>query len=210
MRETSTLRRPLITFGTVVIVVLIGAMSLQALASRSVFTGRSDVRTVTPGWVVVGVRAPESAGGTVALVPVGQSPLRARPWQAAEVAQLLNRNDVAGLMDYAAGQLQQPVSGAVVLDRLALAGLIDAVGGPDAEIAGEVGVADGDALAIVDAVLADRTGGRLLRVWTAICTTLPADDERVRGVVVSLGSALRATEGAHTVAHWLSEWRAGL
>ena len=116
----------------------------------------------------------------------------------------LQLNDPERLREGVGSELRRPMAGAVILDRLAFAGLVDAADGIT------LGADALDGLAAADAVLADPTGDTLRVAMLALLRELPADDERLAGLVRSLGSALKATAGAATVVQWMEFWQSRL
>lgn len=198
----STLRRPLIMFALGILAAVAGLLSVVTLAARGEFFAR-DLATpeVSSGWVVIGVRAPESQGGVITMLAVGGPTLEVDTRQLTVTRRPLQLNDPDGLRSAVADELRRPMAGAVIFDRLAFAGLVDAVDGIT------MGSTRLDGLAAADAVLADPTGARLQTAMQSLLRELPTDPQQREGLIRSLGSAMKGTVGASTVAQWLEFWQ---
>ena len=208
----STLRRPLMTAGIAVIAALVVLLSGYTLLARGTFTSTRVTETLSSGWVALGVRAPESAGGVVTVLPVGGPALSVQPVRLAAAADALSVNDPHGLSQAVGDGLERPMAGAVILDRYALAGLVDAVGGIDLEAGstGTVAAVHLDGVAAAAYVLRDPTGQRLFQSVDALLRVLPDDHNQLLGIVKSLGMSMRATVSAATVVQWLEFWQSRL
>lgn len=200
--QHSTLRRPLLTVGFGVLAAVAVLLSVFTLARTGVFETRADSpQRIASGWVAIGVRAPESQGGVVTVIPVGGPTAVVQPLRNDRAGNALRINDVQALQDAVGSALQRPMAGSVIFDRLAFAGLVDAVDGIDV---------DGtrlDGIAAADYVLADPYGRHLYIALTALLRELPTDEPKLTGLVRSLGSALKGTAGAGTVVQWLEFWQ---
>lgn len=203
--QHSTLRRPLIRTTLALLAAVAVLLSGFTLAAQGVFVTRTPASSdLSSGWVAIGVRAPESQGGVVTVLPVGGPELTAQALQLPAAERALRRNAPEELRDAVGSALQRPMAGAVVLDRLAFAGLVDAVDGIETDLGRLNGVA------AAAAVLADPTGARLHAAVVSLLRELPANEQQLTGLVRSLGSALKATDGATTVVRWLEFWQSRL
>lgn len=201
----STLRRPLLTTSIALLAAVAILVSVTALVARGVFVTRTaSGPELSSGWVAVGVRAPESAGGVVTAIPIGGPTVDVQPLDLPAALDALTLNDVGALESAVGSSLQRPMAGAMIFDRLAFAGLVDGVDGID--------VPDGhlDGMRAADYVLEDETGAHLYVALRALLAELPTNDQNVSGLVRSLGSALKSTDSASTVALWLGFWQRGL
>lgn len=220
----STLRRPLITLGVTVISALAVLLSVFTLIQRGTFLTDTTVDAPASGWVAVGVRAPEAAGGVVTTLNVGGPTLSVQPLRIDAATDALSINDAEGLNDAIATALQRPMAGAIIFDRLAFAGLVDAVDGVDVNLNHALSVhrVDGtvdvfepgmqtlDGIAAATYALSDPTGVRLHACVNALLAELPRDHDKLTGLVKSLGAAMRATTSAATVVSWLEFWESRL
>lgn len=220
----STLRRPLITLGVMLISALIVLLSIFTLISRGTFLSDNTSDAPASGWVAVGVRAPESAGGVVTALNVGGPTLSVQPLRIEAATEALSINDAEGLQNAIAASLQRPMAGAIIFDRLAFAGLVDAVDGIAVNlnhaltvhrVDGSVDVFEPgqqtlDGIAAATYALSDPTGVRLHACVNALLIELPSDHDKLAGLVKSLGSAMRATTSAATVVSWLEFWESRL
>lgn len=220
----STLRRPLITLGVMVMSLLVVLLSMFTLIKRGTFL--TDVTEEGPasGWVAIGVRAPESAGGVVTVLSVGGPSLSVQPLRIDAATDAMSINDAEGLNSAIATALQRPMAGSIIFDRLAFAGLVDAVNGIDVtlnhaltvhRVDGSVDVFEPgkqtlDGIAASTYALSDPTGVRLHTCINALLQELPTDHDRLTGLVRSLGAAMRATTSAATVVSWLEFWESRL
>lgn len=220
----STLRRPLITLGVMLISLLAVLLSAFTLIQRGTFL--TDVTDAAPasGWVAVGVRAPESAGGVVTALNVGGPALSVQPLRIDAATDALSINDAEGLNSAIASALQRPMAGSIIFDRLAFAGLVDAVNGIEVDLNHALSVhrVDGsvdvfepgpqtlDGIAASTYALSDPTGVRLHACINALLAELPRDHDKLTGLVKSLGAAMRATTSAATVVSWLEFWESRL
>lgn len=201
----STLRRPLLTAGFTLLAAVAVLLSVFTLAANGVFFTRTTTEpALASGWVAIGVRAPESAGGVVTALPIGGARVDLQPLQLPAATDALRLNDVGGLADAVGSALQRPMTGALIFDRLAFAGLVDGVDGID--------VANGhlDGIAAADYVLRDDSGVHLYAALHALLAELPTNEQKLTGLVRSLGSALKSTDGAATVVRWLEFWQSRL
>ncbi len=220
----STLRRPLLGLGVTLIAALIVMLSAYTLLARGTFTRTRVTATLAEGWVAVGVRAPESAGGVVTVLPVGGAHGAAADAASAATTAALAVNDSNGLSQSVADATHRTMAGAIILDRLAIAGLVDAVGGVRVPLDATLRVqrVDGgvtvfapgehtlDGIAAAAYVLADPRGVHLHRVLTALLPGLPDNHDMLIGVVRSLGMSLRATASEATVVQWVEAWQSSL
>lgn len=207
-----------------VISALIVLLSAFTLIQRGTFLTDVVADAPAPGWVAVGVRAPESAGGVVTALNVGGPTLSVQALRIDAATDALSINDAEGLMDAIATALQRPMAGAIIFDRLAFAGLVDAVDGIEVELNHALAVhrVDGrvdvfepgpqtlDGIAAATYALSDPSGVRLHACIDALLAELPTDHNRLTGLVKSLGSAMRATTSAATVISWLEFWESRL
>ena len=132
----------------------------------------------------------------------------------------------------ASATLGIPVDGSVTMDRLAFAGLVDSVGGawielsqpeqlpPDA--AGVVvtlpaGLVRLDGITAATYVTAPRLNEsedvsmeRFSEVWKAVLRRLPVSSERIRALVINLGSLARSTVDSDVFVTALDRARAGM
>ena len=139
----------------------------------------------------------------------------------------MGRKTVAYVMQTVQDQVQVRVDDAWVLDRLAFAGLVDAVGGVRIDVPEQViyltdrrqaavlpqGVQtlDGAVAAdyVLDAALRDEQQ-RLTRfqaVWDQVLRRFPSDPERARTLIVSLGALSKATMPTEELALLLQDAR---
>lgn len=220
----STLRRPLISLGVTLIAALVVLISAFTLIARGSFLTVGADAGLASGWVAVGVRAPEGAGGVVTLIPVGGPTVSVQPLRIDAATDALGINDAEGLRAAIGGALQRPMAGAVIFDRLAFAGLVDAVDGIVVpldhaltvhRVDGTVDVFEPgertlDGIAASTFALSDPTGVRLHAAVVALLAELPTDHDRLMGLVRSLGAAMRATTSAATVVQWLEFWESRL
>jgi len=139
----------------------------------------------------------------------------------------------AGIIAAAVGAtLAIPVEGSVTMDRLAFAGLVDAVGGAWIELAepeslppddqGVVttlpaGLVRLDGITAATYVTAPRLNEseqismeRFAAVWTAILRRLPVNPDRTRALVINLGSLARSTVNTDVLVAALDRARAGM
>lgn len=196
----STLRKPLLVVAMALLAAIGVLVSGVALAASGVFFTRTvPVQEVSSGWVVIGVRAPEAAGGVATALPFGGSDVEIEDVALASADRALSLNDPGELRDVVADASQRPMAGAVIFDRLAFAGLVDAVDG----IATKAGRLDG--IAAADYVLED--SGHLNEAMQELLRTLPTDQTKLDALVRSLGSAMKATTGAAGVVQWLEFWQ---
>lgn len=223
MRE-STLRRPLVTLAVMVILALVVSLSAFTLLARGTFTNLRITDTLSSGWVAVGVRAPEGHGGVVTALPVGGPSLKVQPIRFDEATAALSRNDANGLSQAVANAMQRPMAGAVILDRLAFAGLVDAVGGISVSLdhaivvhrvdgsadVFEPGLRHLDGIAAATFVLSDPRGLRLYAGLNALLLELPRDRSKLTGLVRSLGMSEQATVSEATIVQWLEFWESRL
>jgi hypothetical protein len=125
-----------------------------------------------------------------------------------------------------------PVEGSVTMDRLAFAGLVDAVGGAWIELAepeslppddqGVVttlpaGLVRLDGITAATYVTAPRLNEseqvsmeRFAAVWTAVLRRLPVNPDRTRALVINLGSLARSTVSTDVLVAALDRARAGM
>lgn len=220
----STLQRPLLTLGVIVILALVVALSAFTLLARGTFTNLRITDTLSSGWVAVGVRAPEGHGGVVTALPVGGPSLKVQPIRFDEATAALSSNDANALSQAVADAMRRPMAGAVILDRLAFAGLVDAVDGINVDLNRAVVVhrVDGsadvfepglrhlDGIAAATFVLSDPSGLRLHAAMNALLLELPRDHNKLTGLVRSLGMSERATVSEATFVAWLEFWESRL
>ena len=198
----STLRRPLLTTAIALLAAVAVLVSGTTLAARGVFFTRSATEPeLASGWVAVGVRAPESAGGVVTAIPFGGPRVDVQPLELPAATAALSLNDVDGLEAAVGTSMQRPMTGAIIFDRLAFAGIVDGVDGIDVP-AGHL-----DGMRAADYVLADATGQHLYVALRALLAALPTDQQKLSGLVRSLGSAMKSTDSASTVSQWLGFWQ---
>ena len=220
----STLRRPLLGLGLLVIAALVLLLSAFTLLARGTFTSTSLTTTLSDGWVAIGVRAPESAGGVATMLPVGGARGGREPVRSTAIDAALAINDGNGLSQAAADVTHRTMAGAVILDRLALAALVDVVGGVNVPVTTALRVprVDGavdtitpgrrtlDGIAAAQYALVDPTGADLYRTVMAILPGLPRNHDQLVGVVRSLGMSMRATASEATVVQWVEDWQGRL
>lgn len=220
----STLRRPLITLGVMVISALVVLLSVFTLFQRGTFLADATDPRPASGWVAIGLRAPEGAGGVVTVLDVGGPSLSVQPLRIEAATAALSINDAEGLSAAIAETKRRPMAGSIIFDRLAFAGLVDAVDGIAVpldhaltvhRIDGSVdvfepGVRTLDGIAASTFALSDPTGVRLHSCIEALLRELPTDRDRLTGLVKSLGAAMRATTSAATVVSWLEFWESRL
>ncbi len=220
----STLRRPLITLGVSLISLLIVLLSVFTLIQRGTYLSDSAGDAPASGWVAIGVRAPESEGGVVTVLAVGGPSFTVQPLRIDAATDALSINDAEGLNSVIATELRRPMAGAIIFDRLAFAGLVDAVNGIDVTLnhaltvhrvdgsvdVFEIGPETLDGIAASTYALSDPTGVRLFACINALLVELPTDHDRLTGLVRSLGAAMRATTSAATVVQWLEFWESRL
>jgi hypothetical protein len=220
----STLRRPLITLGVIVMSLLVVLLSAFTLIQRGTFLTDKTGDAPASGWVAVGVRAPEGAGGVVTALAVGGPAFTVQPLRIDAATEALSINDAEGLSAAIATALRRPMAGAIIFDRLAFAGLVDAVDGINVSLVHALTVhrVDGsvdvfepgqvtlDGIAASTYALSDPTGVRLHACINALVVELPTDHNRLTGLVKSLGAAMRATTSAATVVQWLEFWESRL
>ena len=220
----STLRRPLITLGVMVMSLLVVLLSAFTLIQRGTFLADTTDNAPASGWVAIGVRAPDSAGGVVTVLAVGGPSLTVQPLRIDAATDALSINDAEGLNSAIATELRRPMAGSIIFDRLAFAGLVDAVNGIDVtldhaltvhRVDGSVDVLEPglqtlDGIAAATHALSDPTGVRLHACINALLSELPTDHNRLTGLVKSLGAAMRATTSAATVVQWLEFWESRL
>ena len=217
-------RRPLMGAGIALLAALVVLLSAFTLLARGTFTSNRITDTLSSGWVAFGVRAPESAGGVVTVLPVGGPELSVQPLRIAAATDALSVNDPNALSDAIGSALSRPMAGAIIFDRLAFAGLVDSVGGIrvtldhaltvphidgsyDVVQAGERRL---DGLAAATYVLSDPQGQRLYGAVEALLRALPRDENKLTGLVRSLGMSMRGTVSAATVVQWLEFWQSRL
>ncbi len=119
------------------------------------------------------------------------------------------------------------VNGTFVMDRLAFAGLVDAVGGVSLDIKKPVVAKDGFGNVVAIVPLGSRTLdgpsaavyamylppgapeseriARFQQVWLKVLAQLPPQPERVRAILGSLGALARSTQPVEVVAQFLAE-----
>lgn len=117
--------------------------------------------------------------------------------------------------------------GALVLDRLAFAGLVDAVGGIQVEVPATVAFVDraGTTLAVIPAGTQALDGPeaalyatyltpgappeeqylRFQQAWNALLPLLPDSEDRMRAILGSLGALARSTQSIAPLAQFLTE-----
>lgn len=117
------------------------------------------------------------------------------------------------------------VDGALVLDRLAFAGLVDAVGGVTIEVADTTAFVDraGTTLAVIPAGTQNLDGPeaalyatfrgaelspasqyvRFQQVWNALVPLLPDSEDRMRAILGSLGALARSTQPVAPLSQFL-------
>lgn len=199
----STLRKPLLLVALALLAAIGVLVSGVTLASTGVFFTRTDdAQSISSGWVAIGVRAPESKGGVITALPVGGPSVDVQVFDLEADDRALVTNDPDALRDAVGTALQRPMAGAIILDRLAFAGLVDAVDG----ITTKAGNLDG--IAAADYALANPEN--LDDALTALLNALPAEPEKLEALVRSLGAALKATTGASGVVQWMEFWQGGL
>ena len=203
--QHSTLRRPLLTAGFTVLAAVAVLLSVFTLARSGVFDTRAETpQRIASGWVAIGVRAAQSQGGVVTVLPVGGPTAEVQPLRSGTAGDALRINDVQALRDVVGTALQRPMAGSVIFDRLAFAGLVDGVDGIDIEGRRLSGIA------AADYVLEDPYGRHLYTALTALLRELPGDEPKLTGLVRSLGSAMKGTAGSSTVVQWLEFWKTHL
>lgn len=220
----STIRRPLITVGVTIMVALVVLLSAFTLLARGTFTSSRITDTLPSGWVAVGVRAPASAGGVLALLPVGGPTVSLQSLENKAAADAIARNDPNGLSQVIADATSRPMAGAVVLDRLALAALVDVVGGVRVDVRAaftwsSTGSEGGTVqpgpqtlrgIAAATYALSEPSGAALRDVLAPLLHALPTEHHALIGIVRSLGMSMRATVSAATVVRWVEFWQSRL
>ncbi len=222
--DESRLRRPLLTLGVITILTLIVSLSAFTLLARGTFTNLRITDTLASGWVAVGVRAPEGQGGVVTALPVGGPTLKVQSIRFDGATVALSNNDANALSQAVATAMRRPMAGAVILDRLAFAGLVDAVNGINVSLnhaivvhrvdgsldVFEPGLRHLDGIAASTFVLSDPRGLRLNAALKALLLELPRDHNKLTGLVRSLGMSEQATVSEATVVRWLEFWESRL
>ena len=220
----STLRRPLVGLGLTIIAALVVLLSAYTLLARGTFTRTRVTTTLAQGWVAIGVRAPDSAGGVVTMLPVGGARGSGIDADSQASADAISVNDSNGLSQSVADSTHRTIAGAIILDRLAIAGLVDVVGGVRVDLTAPLHVhrVDGttdvygpgprtlDGIAAAVYALSDARGRQLRDVLIGLLPGLPHDHDALVGVVRSLGMSLRATASEATVVQWVEAWQASL
>jgi hypothetical protein len=137
----------------------------------------------------------------------------------------LGRKPVQYVMQTLESQVQVPVDDAWVMDRLAFAGLIDAVGGVRLDVAMrtaylddqglpqilEVGIQNLAGAQAADYVLDPSLRNEAMRlqrfqaVWDQVLRRFPADQERSRTLVVSLGVLSKTTMSTEELADFMTQ-----
>jgi hypothetical protein len=137
----------------------------------------------------------------------------------------LGRKPVPYVMETVQAQAQVPVDDAWVMDRLAFAGLVDAVSGVRLDIAEPTAYLDEEGLPqilpagrqilagaqaadyVLDASLRDENvrALRFRAVWDQILRRFPADPEKARTLIVSLGALSKTTLTTEALSDFLSD-----
>ena len=136
----------------------------------------------------------------------------------------LGRKKVPFVMTAIQNQSQVPVNDAWVMDRLAFAGLVDAVGGVELDLPGRTAYLNDQGLPefleagrqsmagaaaadyVLDPSLRDEAVrmARFQSVWDQILRRFPTDQEKARTLVVSLGALSKPTTNTDAVADYLA------
>lgn len=139
----------------------------------------------------------------------------------------LGRKPVPYAIETMQAQVQTPVDNAWVMDRLAFAGLVDAVDGVRVDVPDRAAyLTEQGTPRILDRGVTQMTGAqaadyvldsslrnervraaRFAAVWDQILRRFPADTERARALVVSLGALSKATMDTDELADYLSRAR---
>ena len=89
--QHSTLRRPLLTAGFTVLAAVAVLLSVFTLARSGVFDTRAETpQRIASGWVAIGVRAAQSQGGVVTVLPVGGPTAEVQPLRSGTHGELVN------------------------------------------------------------------------------------------------------------------------
>lgn len=203
----STLRRPLLSIGVLIIAALVVLFSAFTLLASGTFTSARITDTLSSGWVAVGVRGVDGDDGVVALLPVGGPNGSAEPVRIVGAAAAFRDNDPNALSQLVGDATRRPMAGAVILDRLAFAALVDVVPGIRLRSSGAGGPGRLDGLEAANYVLADPSGRNLQEGLYALLGSLPRGHDQLVGTVKSLGMSMRATVSAATVVQWLEYWQ---
>ncbi|TXH44299.1 MAG: LytR family transcriptional regulator [Actinobacteria bacterium] len=189
-----------------------------------------------PGTLLVQLRDPKLLAAGSVLLGVREGERLDQLWWTAQwwidqvgieevSAAELGRKPVPYVMQTVQNQIGVPVDDAWVLDRLAFAGLVDAVGGvridveqptvyltdagTPALIAAGIQTLSGAQAAdfVLDASLTDEDVrlGRFQAVWDQVLRRFPTDVDKARTLVVSLGALSKATMPTEELAVYLSE-----
>ncbi|MFN8182879.1 MAG: LCP family protein [Candidatus Nanopelagicales bacterium] len=189
--------------------------------NRTLLVQLRDSRLLAQGSVLMGV---EQDTRLVHLWWTGQWWIDQIGVQEVSAAEL-GRKPVPYLMDTVQNQVGVRVDDAWVLDRLAFAGLVDAVSGVRLEIPQlTVYLTDKDTPAVLPAGMRTLTGAqaadyvldaslvdeqerlqRFQAVWDQIVRRFPTDPDKARTLVVSLGALSKATMPAEQLAVLLAE-----
>lgn len=229
-------------------VAAVALLGLVILATVAILVAQPDrapqptpaPTTPTPGTLLVQVRDPALlALGSVLMGVDAQNTHLDQLWWTTDwwVDQIgpqevsaaeLGRKPVQYSMQTLQAQAEVPVDDAWVMDRLAFAGLVDAVGGVRLDLPARTAYVDYQGLPRIleagpqtlagaqaaDYVLDKSLRGeaiRLLRfqgVWDQILRRFPGDSEKARTLVVSLGALSKTTMTADALAAYMSKARA--
>lgn len=225
---------------SVVLLLLVVAATVGILIARGgdPVTPPTQSPTVAPvpGTLLVQLRDPTLLASGSVLLGVRQDERLDQLWWTSQwwidqigiqevSAAELGRKPVPYVMQTVQNQIGVPVDDAWVLDRLAFAGLVDAVGGvrvdmPSAAVylteagtpamipAGVQSLSGAQAVDFVlDTSLTDETArmNRFRAVWDQILRRFPTDVDKARTLVVSLGALSKATMPTEELAVYLSD-----
>ena len=225
---------------SVVLLVLVVAATVGILITRQQEPVQPPVQSPTtqaaPGTLLVQLRDPTLLASGSVLLGVRQGERLDQLWWTAQwwidqigiqevSAAELGRKPVPYVMQTVQNQVGVPVDDAWVLDRLAFAGLVDAVGGVRIDVEQQtVYLTDAGVPALIPAGLQVLSGAqaadfvldtsltdetermkRFQAVWDQILRRFPTDVDKARTLVVSLGALSKATMPTEELAVLLSQ-----
>ncbi len=191
-------------------------------------TVRDDTGNITDG-VVMGYDKPTSKATSLSLQPgLGVDIGNDGPVTLAELGPQSPQTVDTQLSD----QLGVRIAGGLIMDRLAFAGLVDAVGGVVVDVPAPIIVEGSDgkdtvlakagrhrlygpaAAAYVTVLLpGESQPARMARfdnVWKQVITTLPSNRDRLRTIVGSLGSSARMSIAPEVFGDFLADYQSAL
>jgi hypothetical protein len=225
---------------SVVLLLVVVAATVGILVSRQQVPVEppvvSPTAVPTPGTLLVQLRDPTLLAAGSVLLGVREGERLDQLWWSAQwwVDQIgiqevsaaeLGRKPVPYVMQTVQNQIGVPVDDAWVLDRLAFAGLVDAVGGVRVQIdSPTVYLTDAGTPALIPAGVQTLSGAqatdfvldasltdegermrRFQKVWDQILRRFPTDVDKSRTLVVSLGALSKATMPTEELAVFLSD-----